>query len=238
MYWYNISIKSSLKYSFRYLVFNLFKYFFGNINIDIPKNLINLSSLTRVNNQVVIAKLISNLMVNGNFLNLIKKLNISYSMVLSLYFNNFKTENTYTYLLKSLGNYRNLPMFSKKIKESFSINFFISNFIRKHSSVYSIYIYRINKAIFKNTRGKSGKFMFVWKYIPVYKRLFIVISWLLRELSVINQRILTLRLYKLLLNIINSPNNTWVSRIKLFSHNYVYNNYRKTLVNSYISSKV
>ena len=216
----------------------MFKYFFGNINIDIPKNLIGLGSLTRVNNQVIITKLISNLMVNGNFLNLVKKLNISYNTVLSLYFNNFTYQNNYLYLIKSLGNYKNLHILSKKNKETFSINFFISNFIRKNSSIYSIYIYRINKAIFKNTRGKSGKFMFVWKYIPVYKRLFIVISWLLRELSVINQRKLTLRLHKLLLNIINSPNNTWVSRIKHFSHNYVYNNYRKTLVNSYISSKV
>ena len=33
--------------------------------------------------------------------------------------------------------------------------------------MFSFYIYKVDKKIFKNTRGKSGKFTFIWKYITV-----------------------------------------------------------------------
>jgi len=38
--------------------------------------------------------------------------------------------------------------------------------------IFSLYIYKVDKFIYKNTRGKSGKFTFIWKYITPYKRLF------------------------------------------------------------------
>lgn len=47
-------------------------------------------------------------------------------------------------------------------------------FFKKTQPIFTLYIYKVNKNIYKNTRGKSGKFTFIWKYVPLYKRLFII----------------------------------------------------------------
>ena len=36
--------------------------------------------------------------------------------------------------------------------------------------LFLFYIYKVDKSIFKNSRGRSGKFTFIWKYITPYKR--------------------------------------------------------------------
>jgi hypothetical protein len=46
---------------------------------------------------------------------------------------------------------------------------FYSNF-KLLDIAFSFFIYKVDKHIFKNSRGKSGKYTFIWKYIPVYKR--------------------------------------------------------------------
>ena len=49
-------------------------------------------------------------------------------------------------------------------------------FDRLHSFApsFCFYIKSVSKTLRKNSRGKSGKYMLVWKYVPVYKRLFLI----------------------------------------------------------------
>jgi hypothetical protein len=75
-------------------------------------------------------------------------------------------------------------------------------------TIFSFYIYKVDKQIFKNTRGRSGKYTFVWKYITQYKRRFLVMFWLLRELRVTQGRSLIDRLTALLNQLIFNPNKT------------------------------
>jgi hypothetical protein len=102
--------------------------------------------------------------------------------------------------------------------------------------MFSFYIYKVDKKIFKNTRGKSGKHTFIWKYVTPYKRMFLVMHWLLKELRVKQGRSLTDRLDLLLKSIIVSPKTTWAYKVKKFSHNYVYRNSRQTLAETYRTS--
>lgn len=74
--------------------------------------------------------------------------------------------------------------------------------------MFSFYIYKVDKKIFKNTRGKSGKFTFIWKYVAPYKRLFLVMHWLLKELRVRPGRAFTDRLTATLSAITLTPKKT------------------------------
>ena len=99
--------------------------------------------------------------------------------------------------------------------------------------VFCFYIYKVDKQIFKNTRGRSGKYTFIWKYVTQYKRPQLAMSWIMKELRITPGRTLPDRLMSLLRNFIFSHRKTWVWRVKKFSHNYVYRNCRFTLAESY-----
>lgn len=103
--------------------------------------------------------------------------------------------------------------------------------------VFSFYVYKVKKKIYKNTRGKSGKFTFLWKYVPHYKRLRLVASWISREL--IYQPGLTLesRLNSVLLNLFSGPKTSVFYELRKYCHNYLYRNARRTLGANYRTVK-
>jgi hypothetical protein len=99
--------------------------------------------------------------------------------------------------------------------------------------MFSFYIYKVDKQIFKNTRGKSGKYTFIWKYVASYKRQFLVMFWLAKELRMMPGRAFPDRLLQLLKTFIFTPKKTLIFKVKKFSHNYVYRNCRHTLAEHY-----
>ena len=48
--------------------------------------------------------------------------------------------------------------------------------INKIDPIFSFYVYKVDKAIYKNSRGRSGKYTFIWKYLPPYKRRQLVLA--------------------------------------------------------------
>jgi hypothetical protein len=109
--------------------------------------------------------------------------------------------------------------------------------LNRVSPIFALYIYKVDKRIYKNTRGKSGKFTFLWKYVAVYKRHALVMSWLVKELSTKNLQTFDKRLKGLLRLLFFDVSKLWVFKIQKFSHNYVYWNCRKTLAETYITTK-
>jgi len=236
----NLPPQTALHYEFKLLTHNLFKYFFSSIHIEIPKTLINISSLSRETNQMSTIKLVNYVMVHGKFLKFLKGINYAWNLILKNYFHNINN-TSWLKLYRQLSTYTisqaQLPP-NLKLKTSLNLPNLLTSFIGRSYPIFSLYIYKVSKNIYKNTRGKSGKFMFVWKYIPLYKRALIVISWLIKELRSLPQRKLYLRLYELLSNISYKPKKTWAYRVKSFSYNYVYRNCRKGLAVSYLAAKV
>lgn len=232
--WLNTALRKSMRSDFRYVTFNLFKLFFSNSKVDIPKVLLNLQALSRESNQVTTHKFNNYLMCGGSFLKSLTTLNLSWNDSLNNYFSSVNSSyGWYTCYSHLVAN--NLDWRTKS--NTLNLQQFLNTFIRKSQSIFSLYVYKISKNIYKNTRGKSGKFMFVWKYVPVYKRLFIVTTWLIKELRVMPQRKLRLRLLQLILNMSQSSSQTWAYRVKTFSYNYVYRSCRKTLASTYTSVK-
>jgi hypothetical protein len=54
-----------------------------------------------------------------------------------------------------------------------SLKSFLFDNIYDNTPIFGFYIRKVSKDIRKNSRGKSGKYMIIWKYIPVYKRLYV-----------------------------------------------------------------
>ena len=110
------------------------------------------------------------------------------------------------------------------------------NNISKLTPIFSFYIYKVDKKIYKNSRGRSGKFTFIWKYVSPYKRLFLVMHWLIKELRSSPGRSLNDRIIHILKTVILTPEKTSAFKIRKFSHNYVYMNCRKTLAETYVTT--
>lgn len=98
--------------------------------------------------------------------------------------------------------------------------------------LFSFYIRKVDKSIRKHSRGKSGKYTIIWKYIPTYKRLFVTLRWFLKDLKFQKARTLDARLYKTIETFFLSPDLSFVAKLRRFSHFFVFQNYKKTLMRS------
>jgi hypothetical protein len=121
----------------------------------------------------------------------------------------------------------------KLILPIWSLNNWFFKYVYQNLPIFAFYIYKVDKKIFKNTRGKSGKFTFIWKYITPYKRMFLVMHWLAKELRIKSGRTLRDRLNLLIHDIVSQSKLTWIYKVKKFSHNYVYKNSRYSLAENY-----
>lgn len=145
-----------------------------------------------------------------------------------LLYSNYALHRTYTKFDYNLTTYFNsiapLPLNSAEdlIK---SLHIF--------KPIFMFYIYKVDKAIYKNSRGKSGKFTFLWKYVSPYKRLRLIMYWFTKEVKSSKGTTFKNRLNATILNYINSPKSTFIHKARKFSYNYVYSNHKNTLASNY-----
>lgn len=100
----------------------------------------------------------------------------------------------------------------------------------KQAPLFSFYIRRVDKSIRKNSRGKSGKYTIIWKYVPVYKRLYVTSRWLLKDLKFQKFKTFNERLIKTLETFLLTPDLSFVCRLRRFTHTFVFQNYKKSLL--------
>jgi hypothetical protein len=238
---------------FKYLNMSTFKSFFQQHQVDIPTLFKYSKSLYRPSNEIFLIKFNNYISREGKSL---KNLRI-FNLVLWNFF--FKSTNLlFTILPYNLlndiskikflidsslyyysGYYQNLIQsdFFVKTHNYTEATVEIYKTLKRFKPIFAFYIYKIDKNIYKNTRGKSGKFTFLWKYVAPYKRMFVSLSWLAKELRTKTGQTFSKRMYTLMTHILFDPKILWPHKIKQFSHNYVYKNCRKTLAESYITSK-
>jgi hypothetical protein len=248
--------------SFEYLITSKFYSFFITNNVDVPRFFRGIRSIKRPINEVGYLKLNNYLMRDGKKLKTLQLLNktlfdltTEFTSLNELVYktpSNWKdlyiTYNFITWTSSEVGdNYNQFFLDKDEIVDMGNINTkayknivtawrlktILFKNIHNLLPIFSFYIYKVDKQIFKNTRGKSGKYTFIWKYVTQYKRIFLVMYWLLKELRLMQGRALPDRLAQLLRGFIFNPNNTWIYKIKKFSTNYVYRNCRHTLAEHY-----
>lgn len=243
---------------FGYLKERSFTAFFRDNAIDVPRCFRKTRSVRRPLNQVDLLKFNNYLMRDGKRLKVFKYL----TAVLWGIFHDrpnfeeitFKTHLpwqslflSFTYITRFNERYVSMPNiteeattyghvmvpYGKVVSDDWNFTSFMFKNIYQMFPLFSFYIYKVDKKIFKNTRGKSGKFTFIWKYVAPYKRLFLVMHWLLKELRIRPGRSLRDRLDVTLRTLLTTPQQTWMWRIRKFSHKYVYRNCRHSLAESY-----
>lgn len=106
---------------------------------------------------------------------------------------------------------------------------FIKSSFKKFNFMFSFYIYKVDKSIYKNSRGRSGKFTFVWKYVAPYKRKAIIAHWLMKEVRISPGKKLHERLHFVFRKFLYYPKDTLAWKVNRFSLNYVYYHLRKSL---------
>ncbi len=114
---------------------------------------------------------------------------------------------------------------------------FLFKNLLKLDFLFSFYIHKIDKHLFKNSRGKSGKFTFIWKYVPSYKRFNLISHWFMKELRVTPGQTLFIRLVNLLQVFLTSFHKSWLWKVKKFSSIFVYSNLRNSLAQTYRISR-
>jgi len=100
----------------------------------------------------------------------------------------------------------------------------------KVSPVFSYFIYSVDKNIRKFSRGKSGKYTFIWKYIAPYKRSHLSMRWIIKDIKFFQSKALNERLLKTFNNLLICPEKSFSWKSKIFAHNYVFKNFRKNLM--------
>lgn len=118
----------------------------------------------------------------------------------------------------------------KLINKTFFLKKYLISKLSQISPIFSYFIYSVDKNIRKYSRGKSGKYTFIWKYIPPYKRIFTSVKWIVKDIKFHQSRKITERLEKTFLNLTLNPDKTFAWKSKIFSHNYVFKNFRKSLM--------
>nr|YP_010049535.1 ribosomal protein S7 [Strombidium cf. sulcatum]QPL15940.1 ribosomal protein S7 [Strombidium cf. sulcatum] len=245
------------KNKFSYLSRNSFILFFKENNIDTPICFQDSNSLKRKINEVELLKFNNYLMKDGKrwqFFNTFLNVNMG------IYYNHkfFTTRNNnqynwksifyyYKFITYSTSSYSNFSSinFSKlnfnttlrNYEKSYDYNFTLKNFLYKNIfkllPTFVYYVYKVSKQIYKNTRGKSGKNTFIWKYVSPYKRIFLVKHWLMKEVKFRPGKTLTSRLGSVFTDLINNHTNLRIYKIKRFSHAYVYKYSKHTLGETY-----
>ena len=114
-----------------------------------------------------------------------------------------------------------------------SSTFFKNSFLNSFNSInpiFAYFIYNVDKNIRKYSRGKSGKYAFVWKYIAPYKRLFLTMRLFAKELKFRGEKKFHERFLNSISVLETNFKNSFMYQSKAFSHNYVFKNFKKTLL--------
>jgi len=240
--------------NFSFLLSTDFLSFFKQLNVDTPKCFTNSNSPKRKVNHFMALKLSNYIMRGGNKSSVMNKLvmalhklsthsaltstnyNLSWLSSYSLLSQFVSSDSYFTFLHKTVfTTSKGLACETAGLKYSASsdIRYKTSLLINTLRPIFLFYIYKVDKNIYKNSRGKSGKFTFLWKYIAPFKRNKLILHWLSKELISTTGKTLSDRILNLLKGYMSSTNNTFIFKIRRFTHNYIFNNCKNTLASTY-----
>lgn len=124
----------------------------------------------------------------------------------------------------------------KEVNLSFFYKNLLNQIFFKINPIFSFFIYNVDKNIRKFSRGKSGKYTFLWKYIAPHKRHYLVMRLLAKDSKFYPHKKFLERILQTFLNLLFNVNESYVNRSKIFSHNYVFKNFKKTLLSNFKTS--
>ena len=107
---------------------------------------------------------------------------------------------------------------------------FLSNSLERYKPTFIFKVQKIDKSTRKHSRGKSGKYVILWKYVPVYKRLYTVLRWLIRDITFQKAHKFEIKFWQALNLVLSASSNSLIIKFRNFNHNFVFKNFKKTLL--------
>jgi hypothetical protein len=104
--------------------------------------------------------------------------------------------------------------------------------LKQYYPMFSMKARKVDKLKFKHSRGKSGKYMVEWRYVPRYRRLSVVLRWFVEDVIMQKAPTSKQQLFSSLNLLLTNPNEHIVAKNRNYVHNYVYSRYRHTLLRS------
>lgn len=219
------------------------KLFFKALNLFFSKtNQLNLNLIKENNNNFFFEN------YSYKWKNVLTFLSYSFSNENYLYFNKFSPHLEEQKKLEENLSEKEIKLFREKILKFFlnfnkiqedefrTNNFLISfkNFIFKLIipilPLFNFFIYNVDKNIKKFSRGKTGKFIFIWKYISPHKRENLILKLLKKNIIFQSGKNYFLKLFNLISQIIYNSQNNFLYKSKKFISHYVYKNFKKSLM--------
>lgn len=151
------------------------------------------------------------------------------------YINDKKKDYNFQFNLFYLFKYKSLikkENFFKLFYNFQRINFFkyiFYNFIKKNIPIFSFYVQRVDKNIQKYSRGRSGKYYLMWKYLPMYKRTNIFFHWFKRDIRLQKDTSFKNRISRVLNLFFFLPNLSFIIKLRKFVHKFIFQKYKKNL---------
>ena len=162
---------------------------------------------------------------------------VFYQMFTSLKFlTDFKNSYTFDYIrYMPYVEYNDLQEqgFSSITKQSSPTNIFSPTFVsllQNYTPLFSFFIKKVSKLKWKHSRGKSGRYTITWKYIPIYKRLIVLLRWLSNDIQFQNYHNFVDRLHNSLKNLTFTPSLHLIAQFRQFVHKYVFQRCKNTLL--------
>jgi len=153
-----------------------------------------------------------------------------YFNLINQFFDN--KNNNWNYNFKNKGFF--FPNYSINFNKFVNFNLNVKSiFLKKVQTIlpiFTFFIYNVDKNIRKFSRGKSGKYTFIWKYVAPYKRPYISLKWLIKDIKFNSNHKLFDRLTDTFLKLTKDPKASFAWRSNTFAHNYVFKNLKKTLM--------
>lgn len=230
--------------------------FFSVNLVDMPLCFKKSKSLYSKTFELPLLKFINLIMRRGFREKVLKSLTLSFSTFFKKYLNNFDLNlnrwlSIFTFLSTTctsidsvdfcwsnsllckpitLNSRHSLSEAGYTFNNSFSFKNNLFSKLSEYNPLFSFYIRKVDKSIRKNSRGKSGKYTIIWKYVPLYKRLYVTMRWFLKDLKFQKLKTFDERLFKTLEVFFLSPNLSFISKLRKFTHFFVFQNHKKTLL--------
>lgn len=102
--------------------------------------------------------------------------------------------------------------------------------LNKYKPIFAFKVQKVDKSTRKHSKGKSGKYVILWKYVPVYRRIYTVLRWLIQDISFQKAHKFETRFARALDLLKKSPKKTTIAKCRNFTHNFVFKSFKKTLL--------
>ena len=150
----------------------------------------------------------------------------------NLNLSNFSLTQFHTKLVTSpsLNNRSSITNGDEELFKTLTLIFFDK--FKDYTPIFNFFIKKVDKKIRKYSRGKSGKYSLVWKYVPIYKRLYTVMRWFYKEVKFQKALNFSLKFKKTIQNFLKAPNKTLLNKWRIFTHAFTFINYKKSLLST------